>query len=164
MSFNYGRIGAILRLIAPLRARDWPYRPSLFYSFPPLPYLSGVRKNIAILGSTGSIGCNALEAIESLGAPYRAVALSGHRNLDKLAAQVRRHRPAAIALTDHADEAAELRLREYGAQIYRGARGMVEMVQRDDVDVVLAAVVGAAGLPAVLAAVRSGKALALANT
>jgi 1-deoxy-D-xylulose-5-phosphate reductoisomerase len=122
-----------------------------------------VRKNIAILGSTGSIGCNALEVIESLGPPYRAVALSGHRNLDKLSEQIRRHRPAAVALTDNTDEAAELRIREYGAEIYRGPKGMVEMVQRDDVDIVLAAVVGAAGLPAVLAAVRAGKALALAN-
>jgi 1-deoxy-D-xylulose-5-phosphate reductoisomerase len=123
-----------------------------------------VRKNIAILGSTGSIGCNALEVIEALGTSYRAVALSGHRNLDKLAEQARKHRPAAVALTDHgADDKAEKLLRELGVQIYRGPAGMVEMVQRDDVDVVLAAVVGAAGLPAVLAAVRAGKALALAN-
>jgi 1-deoxy-D-xylulose-5-phosphate reductoisomerase len=123
-----------------------------------------VRKNIAILGSTGSIGCNALEVIEALGAPYRAVALSGHRNLDKLADQARRHRPAAVALSDHdAGARAEVALRELGAQVYRGPDGMVDLVQREDVDVVLAAVVGAAGLPAVLAAVRAGKTLALAN-
>lgn len=126
--------------------------------------LSGVRKNVAILGSTGSIGCNALDVIEALGPPYRAVALSGHRNVEKLAEQIRRHRPAAVALTDHSTDAGtEARLRELGIEIYRGAAGMVQMVQRADVDVVLAAVVGAAGLPAVIAAVQAGKALALAN-
>ena len=123
-----------------------------------------MRKNIAILGSTGSIGCNALEVIEALGEPYRAVALSGHRRLDSLLEQARRHRPAAVALTDDLpNEAAVKSLQRLGVQVYHGASGMVEMVQRDDVDVVLAAVVGAAGLPAVLAAVRAGKSLALAN-
>jgi 1-deoxy-D-xylulose-5-phosphate reductoisomerase len=123
-----------------------------------------VRKNIAILGSTGSIGCNGLDVIAALGEPYRAVALSGHRRLEKLIEQVRLHRPAAVALTDPEPEASAVEgLRELGAEVYYGPRGMVEMVQRPDVDVVLAAVVGAAGLPAVLAAVRAGKALALAN-
>src|SRR5687768_11621748 len=64
-------------------------------------------QRIAILGSTGSIGCNALEVIDSLaGDGYRAVALSAHRQGDKLLEQVRRYRPAAVALTcDEPDEA-----------------------------------------------------------
>ncbi len=123
-----------------------------------------MRKNIAILGSTGSIGCNALDVIQSLGAPYRAVALSGHRQTDRLLEQVRQHRPAAIAMTDDSIEDANLEeIRKLGVKIHRGPAAMVELVQREDVDVVLAAVVGAAGLPAVLAAVRAGKGLALAN-
>ncbi|HET6252189.1 MAG TPA: 1-deoxy-D-xylulose-5-phosphate reductoisomerase [Tepidisphaeraceae bacterium] len=123
-----------------------------------------MRKNIAILGSTGSIGCNALDVVHSLGAPYRAVALSGHSRTDKLLEQVRQHRPAAIALTDDAvDDANIEQIRKLGVKIYRGAQAMVDLVERDDVDVVLAAVTGAAGLPAVLAAVRAGKGLALAN-
>ncbi len=123
-----------------------------------------MSKRIAIIGSTGSIGCNALEVIEHLGPEYRAIALSGHKRTDKLREQAARHQPAAIALTDgEVDEAVVRQFREQGAQVYRGARGLIEMVQRDDVDVVLAAVVGAAGLPAVLAAVRAGKTLALAN-
>lgn len=134
------------------------FSPLLFYSLFPL------RKNIAILGSTGSIGCNALDVIESLGGPYRAVALSGHRQTDKLLEQVRRHRPPAIAVTDgEADDANLDEIRRLGVRIYRGPEAMVELVQREEVDVVLAAVVGAAGLPAVLAAVRAGKRLALAN-
>ncbi|MDB5355890.1 MAG: 1-deoxy-D-xylulose 5-phosphate reductoisomerase [Phycisphaerales bacterium] len=102
--------------------------------------------------------------VECLGPPYRVVALSGHKRTDKLLEQVRRHRPAAVAVTDEsADEADLAKIRSEGARVYRGPAAMVEMVERDDVDVVLAAVVGAAGLPAVLAAVKAGKTLALAN-
>lgn len=123
-----------------------------------------MSKNIAILGSTGSIGCNALQVIESLGPPYRAVALSAHRQADKLIEQVRQHCPAAVAITDDAvDEDVIRQIRQLGAEVYRGCNGMVELVTRPDVDIVLAAVVGAAGLPPVLAAVRAGKTLALAN-
>jgi 1-deoxy-D-xylulose-5-phosphate reductoisomerase len=123
-----------------------------------------LAKRIAILGSTGSIGCNALEVIERLGPPYRAVALSAHRQRDKLLEQVKRHRPAAVAMTDGArDDGLSASLRDLGAEVYVGPEGMIELVRRDDVDVVLAAVVGAAGLPAVIAAVQAGKTLALAN-
>ncbi|HWE04682.1 MAG TPA: 1-deoxy-D-xylulose-5-phosphate reductoisomerase [Tepidisphaeraceae bacterium] len=123
-----------------------------------------MRKNIAILGATGSIGCNALDVIESLGDPYRAVALSGHRQTDKLLEQVRRHRPAAVAIADETLEDANIdQIRKLGVRLYRGPAALIQLVERDDVDVVLAAVVGAAGLPPVLAAVRAGKKLALAN-
>lgn len=125
---------------------------------------SGLTKRIAILGSTGSIGCSALEVIEHLGPPYRAVGLSAHRQTDKLMEQVRRHRPAAVALTGAEVAAAVVEgIRRNGAEVYRGPEAMAELVCREDVDIVLAAVVGAAGLPAVLAAVRAGKTLALAN-
>jgi 1-deoxy-D-xylulose-5-phosphate reductoisomerase len=121
-------------------------------------------KRVAVLGSTGSIGCNALEVIECLGAPYRAVALSAHRQTDKLLDQARKHGPAALAVTDVECKPTTLaRLRDVVSDVYCGPQGLVDMVRRDDVDIVLAAVVGAAGLPAVLAAVESGKTLALAN-
>jgi 1-deoxy-D-xylulose-5-phosphate reductoisomerase len=125
---------------------------------------AAAAKRIAVLGSTGSIGCNALQVLEQLGPPYRATALSAHRQADKLLEQARRHRPAAVAVTcEPQDESICKQLRELGAAIYSGPGGMTEMVRRDDVDIVLAAVVGAAGLPAVLAAVEAGKTLALAN-
>ena len=121
-------------------------------------------KNIAILGSTGSIGCNALEVIEKLGPPYRAVALSAHRQTEKLLDQVRRHRPVVVAVTDDGgDRPAIEQIRSLGAEVILGCDGLVRLATREDVDIVLAAVVGAAGLPAVLAAVRAGKTLALAN-
>lgn len=138
---------------------------AVFTFSPPSLNLCGcLRKNIAILGSTGSIGCNALEVIENLGEPYRAVALSAHRQGQKLIEQVRKHRPAAVAITDEgADEGILEQIRRLGAEVYQGSDGMVRLATRDDIDIVLAAVVGAAGLPAVLAAVQAGKTLALAN-
>ena len=121
-------------------------------------------KRIAILGSTGSIGTNTLDVIENLGPGYRAVALSAHSQADKLLEQVRQYRPAAVALTCEApDESLLKSLRSTGAEVYAGPASMEKLVSRDDVDTVVAAVVGAAGLPAVLAAVRAGKTLALAN-
>jgi 1-deoxy-D-xylulose-5-phosphate reductoisomerase len=122
-----------------------------------------LSKRVAILGSTGSIGCNALEVIRHLGPPYRAGALSARQQLDKLIEQTAQHRPAAVAIgeTDRAEDVE--RLRELGAQVYVGAAGIVEMIRRDDVDIVLSAIVGAAGVPAAFATVEAGKTLALAN-
>src|SRR4051812_19751596 len=124
--------------------------------------MSLLNKRIAILGSTGSIGCSALEVIEHLGPPYRVAALSGHTQTDKLVEQARKFRPAAIAIGSSSPEVAQ-ELARLKIKVYEGARGLVELVRREDVDLVLAAIVGAAGLPAVLAAVEAGKTVALAN-
>jgi len=123
-----------------------------------------VSKRIAILGSTGSIGCSTLDVIRHLGPPYRASALGAHRQVEKLAAQAKEFSPGAVALADdsRADDLRRL-LGPGGPKIFAGESGMVDLARHDDVDVVVAAVVGAAGLPAALAAVRAGKKLALAN-
>lgn len=123
-----------------------------------------VPKRVAILGSTGSIGTSAVDVLTHLGADYRVTALSAHRQADKLIEQMKLLRPAAVAVTDES-QAAVVRdaAASTGTKVYVGAEGVVEMVVRDDVDVVLAAIVGAAGLPAVFAAVKAGKTLALAN-
>ncbi|HUB24197.1 MAG TPA: 1-deoxy-D-xylulose-5-phosphate reductoisomerase [Tepidisphaeraceae bacterium] len=119
---------------------------------------------LAILGSTGSIGVSALEVVHHLGLPYRAVGLSAHRHAGKLLEQARKFRPAAVAITDpEAAEEVAGNLADLNIKLHRGPSGLVDLVRRDDVDTVLAAVVGAAGLPAALAAVRAGKRLALAN-
>jgi len=122
-----------------------------------------LNKRIAILGSTGSIGASALQVIQHLGPPYRAGALSAHENTVRLLEQARLHRPASVALTGPNAESVAAELARLDIQVYRGADGLMEMVQRPDIDLVLAAIVGAAGLPAVLAAVRAGKTIALAN-
>ncbi len=123
-----------------------------------------MNKRVAILGSTGSIGCSTLDVIRHLGVPYRAVALGAHRQVEKLAEQTREFSPHSVSLTDKSqvDRLKEL-LGSRGPRIFAGESGLVDLVRHDDVDIVVAAVVGAAGLPAALGAVRAGKTLALAN-
>jgi 1-deoxy-D-xylulose-5-phosphate reductoisomerase len=129
--------------------------PAVAYIAPRLP------KRIAILGSTGSIGTNALDVIEHLGGAYEVAALSAHSQAGKLLEQVAKYKPRAVAVTDQAALArVRSQLGRDGPEIYLD---LAEMVRRDDIDLVLAAVVGAAGLPAVFAAVETGKTLALAN-
>jgi 1-deoxy-D-xylulose-5-phosphate reductoisomerase len=124
----------------------------------------GVSKRIAILGSTGSIGCSTLDVVRHLGPPYRAVGLGAHRQVGKLAGQCKEFSPHSVAIVDRArvEELREL-VGVGGPRIYAGESGLVDLARHEEVDIVVAAVVGAAGLPAALAAVRAGKTLALAN-
>ena len=121
-------------------------------------------KQIAILGSTGSIGRNALRVIDALGPEYSIIALSAHSNVELLAEQTRRYKPRFVALTN-SDYAGQFRefLGDSDVEVFEGAGGLVEIAELEDVDIVLTAVVGAAGLPAVFAAARCGKQLAVAN-
>ncbi len=130
-----------------------------------------MAKRIAILGSTGSIGKNALRVIDALNsspekenAQYEIVALSAHSNVELLAEQARRYKPKFVAITnaDYAETLTEL-IGDLEAEILTGPDSLIEIAQLEEVDVVLTAIVGAAGLPAVLAAARCGKALAIAN-
>jgi 1-deoxy-D-xylulose-5-phosphate reductoisomerase len=120
-------------------------------------------QGIAILGSTGSIGRNALRVLEALGPQYQVVALSAHRNVELLAQQTRRYQPRLVAVT-HEDAAARFRTMVNGdVRTMSGPRSLTELVQSDGIDTVLTAVVGAAGLPSALAAAQAGKRLAVAN-
>jgi len=123
-----------------------------------------VTKKIAILGSTGSIGRNALRVIEALGPQYQIMALSAHRNVRLLAEQARRHRPGFVAVTntDWVEPFRELS-GDLNVEILAGPDGLIKIAELEDVYIVLTAVVGAVGLPAVLAAARKGKRLAIAN-
>ena len=122
-----------------------------------------VRK-IAILGSTGSIGTSTLRVIEGLGAEYEVVALSGHNNYKLLAEQVKQFGVKYAAITN-SDRLGEFKKALAGAnvEVFCGAEGMVEIAELSEVDTVVTAVVGAAGLKAVLAAAKKGKTLAIAN-
>ncbi len=126
--------------------------------------LAYMVRHIAILGSTGSIGRNALRVIDALGPQYQIVALSAHSNAELLAAQARRYKPEFVAVTnaDYAEQLAEL-VSDLDVEILAGPDALIEIAQLQEVDIVLTAVVGAAGLPAVLAAARCGKQLAIAN-
>jgi len=123
-----------------------------------------MAKQIAILGSTGSIGRNALRVIDALGPEYAIIALSAHSNVELLAEQVRRYKPKFVAVTnpDYVAQLGEL-VGELDVEILAGPDGLTEIAKLEEVDTVLAAVVGAAGLPAVLAAAKCGKQLAVAN-
>jgi 1-deoxy-D-xylulose-5-phosphate reductoisomerase len=127
-----------------------------------------VGKRIAILGSTGSIGCSTLAVIEHLsrtsGEPFSVVALAAGAQVGKLAEQARRTGAAVVCVADPAD-ADELgrQLAPSRAQVLAGPQGLVDIATREDVDIVVAAIVGTAGLAAVRAAVRAGKTVALAN-
>ncbi|MHC4387818.1 MAG: 1-deoxy-D-xylulose-5-phosphate reductoisomerase [Planctomycetota bacterium] len=123
-----------------------------------------MAKRIAILGSTGSIGKNALRVIDALGAEYEVAALSACSSVELLGEQARRYKPRFVAITS-ADYAAQLRelVGTSDVEVLAGPESLKEIAELDEVDVVLTAVVGAAGLPAVLAAARKGKTLAIAN-
>lgn len=121
-------------------------------------------KRIVILGSTGSVGKNALRVIESLGEEYEVFALSAHSSVELLAEQVRRYRPKFVAITN-ADYVEQLEglVGDLDVEILSGSDSLAEIAELDDVDIVLTAVVGVAGLAAVLAAAKAGKRLAIAN-
>jgi len=123
-----------------------------------------MAKRIAILGSTGSVGRNALRVMEALGPEYVTVALSAHSNVQLLAEQARRYRPKYLAITD-AKYTAKIKglVRDLDVQVLAGPESLVEIAELDEVDTVLSAIVGAAGLPSVLAAAKRGKRLAIAN-
>jgi 1-deoxy-D-xylulose-5-phosphate reductoisomerase len=121
-------------------------------------------KHVAVLGSTGSIGQNALRVIEALGPEYQVVALSAHKNVELLADQASRFRPRLVAVTD-ANHAGKLRqlLRDSGTEVLAGPDSLTTIAKIEEVDIVLSAVVGVAGLGAAFAAVHCGKRLAVAN-
>jgi 1-deoxy-D-xylulose-5-phosphate reductoisomerase len=123
-----------------------------------------MSKKIAILGSTGSIGQSTLSVIEALGPEYEVVALSAHSRVELLAQQAEKFRPRVIALTD-AGGAGKLDILKsrFSGRILTGPESLVEIASMPQVDIVLCGVVGAAGLPAVVAAARAGKILAIAN-
>ena len=122
------------------------------------------KKQIAILGSTGSIGTQALQVIEEHPELYEAYALTANNQVELLAAQARKFMPVAVVI---ANESKYLQLKELLSdlpiQVYAGADALCEIVEAKPIDVVLAAMVGYAGLRPTMNAIRAGKAIALAN-
>jgi 1-deoxy-D-xylulose-5-phosphate reductoisomerase len=128
-------------------------------------------RRIAILGSTGSIGRQSLRVIDALnsslegdGTQYEVVALSAHSSVELLAEQAKKYKPGYVAVTD-ADYAERLGEMVSGldVEVLAGPDALTEIAELDEVDIVLTAVVGAAGLPGLLAAADKGKRLAIAN-
>ncbi len=119
------------------------------------------QTTVSLVGSTGSIGTQAIDVIEAEPDRYRVTALGAARSVQLLAQQAHRLRPARVALADPGGAAELARLVPAGTAILAGD-GALEAISVD-ADVVLNAVVGFAGLPVTLAALRAGRRLALAN-
>jgi 1-deoxy-D-xylulose-5-phosphate reductoisomerase len=126
--------------------------------------MSEQKRNIALLGSTGSIGRSTIEVIEASAGKLRIVALSAHQRLQELCEQAKKLHPRYVIATD---EAAASRFDwcglPQGTELLIGHSAVSLIVQHEDVDVVLAAVVGSAGLAGTWAALEAGKTVALAN-
>ncbi len=122
------------------------------------------RRSLALLGATGSVGVSTLALVERFPDRFRAAALAAGRNVELLAAQVRRHEPELVSVADEAC-AAELRARVPGwaGKIVTGAEGPHAVATHPSADIVLSALVGALGLEPTLAAIDAGKDVALAN-
>ncbi|MEQ1518618.1 MAG: 1-deoxy-D-xylulose-5-phosphate reductoisomerase [Usitatibacteraceae bacterium] len=123
-------------------------------------------RNVTILGSTGSIGVSTLDVIARHPDRFRVFALTAASRVDELAAQCQTFRPRFAAMPD-ADRAETLRksLKAVGSdtEVLAGEAALEEVAAHADAQVVMAAIVGAAGLPASLAAARAGKTVLLAN-
>ena len=148
-----------------------PAAPACESSAQPRPrYIStlpgtGLPRTVVVLGSTGSIGRNALDVISRHPQAFRVLGLAGARNTALLAEQAARFRPRHLAVLDlpAAKELRELLPSGYAPELLLGPEGYAAMASLEEAQVVLSAQVGSAGLPCTLAAARAGKIIALAN-
>ena len=123
-----------------------------------------MKKKIAILGSTGSIGTQALQVIEEHSDLYEAYVLTANNRVDELIEQARKFKPEAVVIANDAkynqlkDALADLPIKVYG-----GEEALCQIVTDENIDMVLTAMVGYAGLKPTMNAIRARKAIALAN-
>lgn len=121
-------------------------------------------KQVAVLGSTGSVGSRALEVIAASEGRLRAIALSAHSQLGQLLDQAQKHRPQWVVATDrNAAEVFDWSPLPDDCQLLMGENALEEVVAEDQIDLVLAAIVGSAGLASTWRALECGKPVALAN-
>jgi 1-deoxy-D-xylulose-5-phosphate reductoisomerase len=118
---------------------------------------------VALLGSTGSIGEQALDVIREAGGRFRVVALAARRSAARLAAQAREFRPAAVALVEQSEAAELARDLPPGCQLEVGPEAVAELATADGAEVVLNGITGSVGLLPTLRALDADRRLALAN-
>ena len=123
------------------------------------------KKQIAILGSTGSIGTQALQVIEEHSDLYEVYCLTANNRVEQLAEQAHRFHPAAIVIANEAryDELKRLTDDIPDVKVYAGAQAINEIVEAKPIDIVLTAMVGFAGLTPTIHAIKARKTIALAN-
>lgn len=125
---------------------------------------SGSRRRLAILGSTGSIGVNTLDVVDRLHDHFEVVGLAAHSNWRDLFAQARACAARVVVLTDtDAAQQADRALLPPGTELLTGRDGVEKLARHTDVDMVVSAIVGAAGLHGTWSALDAGKSVALAN-
>ena len=122
------------------------------------------KRQVAILGSTGSIGTQALQVIEEHSDLYEVYALTANNSVDLLIEQARRHQPDVVVIANeaHYTKLCEA-LADLPIKVYAGENALCEVVEAEPIDIVLASMVGYAGLRPTMNAIRAGKAIALAN-
>lgn len=123
-----------------------------------------MKKRLAILGSTGSIGTQTLDVVRKNPERYEVYAISAHRSMDMLVAQAREFHPEVVCIADESlYEPLRAALADLECKVWAGAEAIAEMVTFPSIDVVVAAMVGYAGLRPTMEAIRAGKTIALAN-
>ncbi len=121
-------------------------------------------KNIAILGSTGSIGVKTLEVVSEFPDKFRVVGLSANSNIDLLERQIKRFNPEIVAVKDEArSKQLEEKIVPSRVKIYSGQEGLNEFVRQKDVDLVVVAISGSSALIPILESIENNKIIALAN-
>ena len=121
-----------------------------------------MKKNISILGSTGSIGKNTLNVIRKFRDDFVIKAISAHSNIDLLEKQAREFHPELIAVFDE-KKAVELKKRVPDIKVVSGMEGLIESVTLDSVDFVMTAISGSIGLLPIVSAIKARKSIGLAN-
>ena len=123
------------------------------------------KRQICILGSTGSIGTQALEVIEEHSDLYEVYALTANNRVEQLAEQAHRFRPAAVVIANeqHYDKLTQLMSDLPDVKVYAGSKALDDIVEAGPIDMVLTAMVGFAGLSPTIHAIKARKAIALAN-
>lgn len=123
-----------------------------------------MKRKIAILGSTGSIGTQALDVISEHSDLYETYVLTANNNVEKLIEQARHFEPEAVVIANekHYNTVKEA-LEDLPIKVYAGAEALCEVVQDTNIDIVLASMVGFAGLQPTISAIKAKKAIALAN-
>ena len=124
-----------------------------------------MKQQICILGSTGSIGTQALDVIRQHADRYEVYCLTANNSVEKLAEQAREFHPAAVVIANeaHYDKLKDLLADLPDIKVYAGESALEEIVEAEPIDMVLASMVGFAGLPSTITAIKAGKKICLAN-
>ena len=121
-------------------------------------------KKVTILGSTGSIGQNALSVIDNFNDQFRVVGLSANKNSKLLVEQVKKYQPKFVSIVDrNSADFVEEKLSSFGVKILKGRKGLLELASYENIDLLLNALVGSAGMEPTISAIRSKVDVALSN-